>query len=457
MRYLLLLLLIVGQSGIALANRCRYGSLASPQFQDIITRAPWVDVRAFGAVGDGVTDDTAACQAALDFAITNGNTETYFPTGTYMVTGLTIATKQRIHGDGTSSTIKLIASSDTNVIDTSGSGINSTITIKDIQIDGNRANNASGNGIHLDGTNILWLKLERVFVTECQDIGIYIDNCNVASIQDCRIGECDKGLYILDSEQINAIGTTIEVNDTYGVTFDQCTPGASRLVDCWFESGGTVTPTDYIIIQATDAIIVDSCRFAMGNGTTNGPTNAGINVLTGGTDCYFATNSFTGTLDDNATAMIVFDSGSSGNMSINNRGGSGGTVGGGTLDEDGRNYIFEVNTTSSTGLNQAGRNVLTRATFTGTDTTPSVKSGNVFLTSGTTTITDFDDGADGQIITIISRATITFDTTTGQDADHNLDGSSADITTEVNDITTWFNLSNTWHLISNLDASVDNN
>jgi hypothetical protein len=31
----------------------------------IITKGPWVDVRAFGAVGDGVTDDTAAVLAGV--------------------------------------------------------------------------------------------------------------------------------------------------------------------------------------------------------------------------------------------------------------------------------------------------------------------------------------------------------------------------------------------------------
>lgn len=41
------------------------------------------------------------------------------------------------------------------------------------------------------------------------------------------------------------------------------------------------------------------------------------------------------------------------------------------------------------------------------DATPSVAGGNLFVTGGTTTITDFDDGTEGQQITIISEHAIT--------------------------------------------------
>jgi len=41
------------------------------------------------------------------------------------------------------------------------------------------------------------------------------------------------------------------------------------------------------------------------------------------------------------------------------------------------------------------------------DATPSVKNGNIFLTGGTTTITDFDDGHTKQIITIIAEHSLT--------------------------------------------------
>ncbi len=43
----------------------------------------------------------------------------------------------------------------------------------------------------------------------------------------------------------------------------------------------------------------------------------------------------------------------------------------------------------------------------GDNATPSVKNGTTFLTGGTTTITDFDDGVTGQIITVVSEHAIT--------------------------------------------------
>lgn len=44
-----------------------------------------LNVKAFGAKGDGVTDDTAAIQATLNTAMADGGSSVYFPPGTYMV------------------------------------------------------------------------------------------------------------------------------------------------------------------------------------------------------------------------------------------------------------------------------------------------------------------------------------------------------------------------------------
>ena len=72
-----------------------------------------VNVKNYGATGDGVTDDTAAIQAAIDVANTAGGGEVFFPRGTYLISStLTIYSKVILVGEGSSSTeIKLKDSS----------------------------------------------------------------------------------------------------------------------------------------------------------------------------------------------------------------------------------------------------------------------------------------------------------------------------------------------------------
>jgi len=68
-------------ANVALDQNLR--TIDSPEFADIIVKSPWKDVRAYGATGDGVTDDTVALQAALD-ALSNGDT-LLIPPGVYLV------------------------------------------------------------------------------------------------------------------------------------------------------------------------------------------------------------------------------------------------------------------------------------------------------------------------------------------------------------------------------------
>ena len=93
----------------------------------------------------------------------------------------------------------------------------------------------------------------------------------------------------------------------------------------------------------------------------------------------------------------------------------------------------------------------TFVTFGATDTSPSVKDGNLFKTHASAqTLTTFGDPTIGQIITVISTAAVTFDF----DADDFKCG-SADIVTAAGDTTTWVYDGTYWYMISFMDVSAN--
>lgn len=114
----------------------------------MLTGAP-VNVKDYGATGNGVTDDTAAIKAALAAGAGKG---VYFPSGTYIIWKastdntywLPISSNTEIFGDGATSIIKIkdgwVAGS-ANAYNTPFwlSGV-SNVSIHDLQINGNKDN-----------------------------------------------------------------------------------------------------------------------------------------------------------------------------------------------------------------------------------------------------------------------------------------------------------------------------
>jgi hypothetical protein len=97
----------------------------------------FVNVRSYGAKGDGVTDDATAIQAADTAAGTGGRV--FFPEGTYIV-GTALAPSSNRTWFGEKATLKRKAATNVRLINASNA---SAVTLDGLTLDGNKANQAA--------------------------------------------------------------------------------------------------------------------------------------------------------------------------------------------------------------------------------------------------------------------------------------------------------------------------
>jgi len=104
----------------------------------------FINVKDYGAKGDGTTDDTTALSDALAALVAAGGGTLYIPPGTYIGSLTLIGLSNiNIEGAGWSSVIKLPDGSNTNAIRVSGC---TNIRISNLALDGNR-DNVSTSGV----------------------------------------------------------------------------------------------------------------------------------------------------------------------------------------------------------------------------------------------------------------------------------------------------------------------
>jgi len=256
-----------------------------------------------GAVGDGITDDTAAINAAITVASGLGGGVVQLAAGTFLVTNLVMKSRVILRGAGMdATTIKLAASTTHDVIDTNGtSGAPASLVgIEDLTVNGNKSAQSSGvdlqqYGINLNSANDSWVN--RVKVVNTQRSGIYISGSR-NTVTNCVLSGIGK------------VGAASSIIGRSGIVFDSDgtnTPIGSiarnnRVIDC-LEHGIKVYPGgydslvegNYVLAAGDRGVYLQGNRFSrVANNVVDGATTVGIfvgdgsdagigNVVTGNT------------------------------------------------------------------------------------------------------------------------------------------------------------------------------
>ena len=185
-----------------------------------------VSVKAFGAKGDGVTDDTAAIQAALD-----ASDAVVFPPGVYSVTGGLHSSRAAASIFGAGATIRLSANAAAHILKISGS----RTVVDGLHLDADSLSVPYGIDVAVDTENVSLLNLK------VSGISGTVTNALVRLRGGCH-GFLAKGCHFYDITS-TSVGRGILISDT--------TQSANniRIVANLFENIGPSADGDAIVVQ----------------------------------------------------------------------------------------------------------------------------------------------------------------------------------------------------------------
>lgn len=346
------------------------------------------------------TSDTSA-QTIINAAIATlpaSGGSVYLMEGTYIVDGsINLPNNTTLVGAGASTIIKVKNSHNAaiNVITNSDTATGTKVTIQDLRIDGNKANQTAGTqyGIYMlnmgsgsAGTAIEGVRINNIGVRSMRDVGIFLNITSNSYISNSSIvATSSYGLYMVGASNYNTITSNLIQGNTGGGIYYETGVGSTF-------SGNTVQGNTSYGIQLSST---------SGNTVTG---NTFANNVTRGIYLFAANNnSVTGnTITSNAAGGIQLSSASSTNTisgnKIHDNGGAGSNEG--IVLTDGDSNIFVGNDITDTSCTTSCRAVYVQDASSASN----YFADNRFSDTDATIVSSFSDAGTSTIYANQSRA-----------------------------------------------------
>lgn len=370
----------------------------------------------YGAVGDGVADDLAALQAAVNDAAAS-KTSIYIPAGTYKVSNsimLPAGEGYSILGSGWGTSIKLADYANHSVFKMSGA--ETRMVIRDLTIDGNFYTQNASSGIcsGIEATGAVQCRFENIHFTSCRDDGLYLGGMLGGAFGHNNIvSKC-----LFDQSLASpGPGRGIQMNSS----------DENQIISCDFEYlGGLGAGTKAAILDLAGTQQIVGCNFVNGG---NGAYSIRCQDAAANTKivaCNFDGNAgdcvFLATTKCSVTDCTFFEIGIAGTA---------GQASGVHLEYAAQDNKIHDNTLVSSATNGQTRSLIREENIGGSGSN-SIQ-GNILVTKGTMTVGPLDLNAPGTLVRANKGAGTTGDpvVTTGSMATNVKDfGAKGDGTTD---------------------------